>query len=194
MSEEQSSNPNKAEGRGRRPRTHDQPIIVDGFNSVTIEFDGTLSLPHYFQISESVYTGVGLFIRSVSVRVDPKADPGSGTQCTLPGGLFAVAIEAKHPQAQDGSIIRVRGVLGGVVLSVDPGRLPKGTPTGNRKRHHNREFKIESLTFRDVITDEVIGDCTNLLPRNKKCFIDIIDDHILRDTAALAERFGAQGE
>lgn len=194
MSKESSPESNRVQRRASPPFTHDQPVIIDGTGSVALEFDATDTHAHYFQISESVYTGVGLSIESVSVRLDPRGEPGSGKECELPGRFCTVAIEAKHPEAQDSGIIKVRGVPGGIVISVDPGRYPKGTQIGNRKRHHNPAFRIESLKILDAISDEVINDCSHLLPDDRKCFIDIIDDHLLRDTQALAERFDARAE
>lgn len=180
--------------RGDRPKTHDQPIIIDGTGSVILEFDDLKFPPHYFEVSESVYAGVGLFLHSLSVRTDPDGEPGSGEPCALPGSICTIAVGGKHPQNQDGSIIRVRGMPGGIVISVAPEKYTKENTGSNRKRHRNRGFKIDSLTIRDAITDDVIRDYSDLLLNNGKCFIDIIDEHILGDIEALAERFDARAE
>lgn len=194
MSEESSPQSNRAQRR-RRPVTHDQPIIIDGVNSVAIEFDGSHPSAHYPQVSESVYTGVGLFISSVSVRFDRNARPGSGTQCPLPTGFYTVAIGSKHPQTQDGSTIRVTTIPGALIVSVDPRKFPEQSQNGNRKRRRNPAFKMETLTFRDVITGAIISDCSDLLRQSDgKCFIDIIDDHVLSDVEFLAQQFDARTE
>lgn len=193
MAQKTSSKSNEAKRIDRDIFTHDQPVIVDGTGSVALEFDGTHSHAHYNAIGGSVFTGVGLFISSVSVRV--RGTPGSGTQRPLPTPFCTVAIESRDPQTQDVSIIRVRAIPGAIVISVDSVKFSEHTQNGNRKRLRNPRFQLESLTIREPITDAVIQDWTDLLrPHNNRCFIDIIDDHILRDTDALIKRFAIQAE
>lgn len=203
MTKEKASKSNSPERRDGPPVTHDQPIIIDGSgsdrsDSLKLSFDDDDGRGHYVEPlgaeANSLYLGVGLFISSVSVRLDPMARPGSGTPCELPfHRMCTIEVGGRRQQSQADSHINVRGRPGGIIIDVDPSQYPKISGGNTRKVHHSRLHKIRSLKIRDDITGTT-RDFSDLLPENGKGIVDIIDEHILLSLGALTAQFDEQNE
>jgi hypothetical protein len=160
--------------RGAFRATHDQPIIIDGLNSIALEFDDDDD-EHYVPDNPgdpTQYTGAGLRISSVTVLVTGQPPH----HCPVPpSGRCTVVIQGRGAAGRDNPIEVDGRTAGTIVITPDRayGKVNTGT---NRKKHHAGGHRVRSLTIQ-VATGGSPHQCP-AIPPNGKCRIRINDDHV----------------
>ena len=171
MMEEQNSKREGFNTQGKSFRTHDQPIIIDGTGSVTLEFDAGGD-EHYVPDDPSdptKYTGHELQITGVTVFV-PGRRPHS---CPVPSdGRCTVTVVGRATHTN--TIVLDGATVDAIVIAPDRAYKKEDLGSG-RKRHKSDAHKIESLTIRPIAGGEPHS-CP-AIPANGKCIIRIIDDY-----------------